>query len=60
MDKTTIQSRNNGTLPDKFWYQINNATAQTNWIEQRKKISEDILDVDEEDSIHIIVKEQKK
>ena len=34
-DKTTILSRERGTLPDWAWYQLNGKTAQENYAEQK-------------------------
>ena len=34
-EKTTIFSRERGTLPDRFWYQLNGQTAQRNYAEQK-------------------------
>lgn len=36
LDKTTILSRQMGTLPDWIWYQLNGKTAQENYAEQQR------------------------
>ena len=37
-------ARNHGWVPDWVWYQINEQTAQENWVEQRDKMSERLLE----------------
>ena len=34
-------ARSHGLMPDWAWYQLNGASAQENWIEQREKIYAD-------------------
>lgn len=51
-DKTTLLSRERGTLPDKFWYQLNGKSAQENYQEQREKIYTDLTE-DDSDELHI-------
>ena len=51
-DKTTLLSRECGTLPDKFWYQLNGKSAQENYQEQREKIYA-VLTEDDSDELHI-------
>ena len=36
MDITTKLSYQNGTLPDRYWYQFNGKSATENYIEQKK------------------------
>lgn len=60
MDKTTEISRKNGTLPDRFWYQLNEQAAQENWLEQKQAMLDECYDIDEEDSIHITSEVKKK
>ena len=35
MDLTTNLSYQNGTLPDRYWYQLNGKSATENYIEQK-------------------------
>ena len=35
MDITTKLSYQNGTLPDRYWYQLNGKSATENYIEQK-------------------------
>ena len=39
-DQNTLLSRQRGTLPDKFWYQLNGKSAQENYMEQKAKMYE--------------------
>ena len=41
MDEITKIARERGLMPDWAWYQLNGASAQENWIEQREKIYAD-------------------
>lgn len=54
-DKSTLLSRARGTLPDKFWYQLNGKSAQENFMEQRAKLYEELSDEedDSEDEIKV-------
>ena len=47
-DATTLLSRQRGTLPDMFWYQMNGKSAQENYCEQLEKIRADLAEGDEE------------
>ena len=51
-DKTTLFSRKRGTLPDKFWYQLNGESAQVNYQEQRANMLAHLTE-EEDDSLHI-------
>lgn len=51
-DQTTLLSRERGTLPDKFWYQMNGKSAVENLKEQRERIYAD-LEEEDSDSFHI-------
>ena len=51
-DQTTLLSHERGTLPDKFWYQLNGNSATENWMEQRERIYAD-LEEEDSDSFHI-------
>ena len=51
-DQTTFLSRERGTLPDHFWYQINGKSAMENWKEQHERIYAD-LEEEDSDSFHI-------
>ena len=46
-DQTTLLSRERGTLPDRYWNQLNGKSAMENWKEQRKQI---LSELEEEDS----------
>ena len=46
-DQTTLLSRERGTLPDRYWNQLNGKSAMENWKEQREQI---LSEFDEEDS----------
>ncbi len=53
-DRTTLLSRQRGTLPDLFWAQLNGKSAQENFEEQRQRIYAAILERDSEfPSLHI-------
>lgn len=43
-DKTTLLSWQRGTLPDRYWYQLNCKTAAENYADQ-KQSSEDEEDL---------------
>ena len=51
-DESTILSRKQGKLPDKFWYQLNGKSAQENFEEQRERIYSD-LEEEDSDGLHI-------
>ena len=46
-DQTTLLSRERGTLPDRYWNQMNGKSAMENWKEQREQI---LSELEEEDS----------
>ena len=46
-DQTTLLSRERGTLPDRYWNQLNGKSAMENWKEQREQI---LSELEEEDS----------
>lgn len=52
-NQTTLLSRERGTLPDKFWCQLNGKSANENWKEQRERIYTDLEEADS-NSFHII------
>ena len=37
----TILSRQRGTLPDRYWYQLNGKSATENYIDQKQPAAED-------------------
>ena len=47
LDQTTLLSRERGTLPDRYWNQLNGKSAMENWKEQREQI---LSELEEEDS----------
>ena len=51
-DQGTLLSRQRGTLPDKYWYQLNGRSAQENYIEQKENMYADLTE--EPDEFHII------
>ena len=46
-DQTTLLSRERGTLPDRYWNQLNGKSAMENRKEQREQI---LSELEEEDS----------
>lgn len=40
--------RQRGSVPDKYWYQMNGKSAHENWVEQRANMYEQILVQQEE------------
>ena len=59
MDLSTKFARTNGMLPDRFWNQLNGASAQENYAEQRKKMSEQ-LTAEEDEEVNFTVKFERK
>ena len=51
-DQGTLLSRQRGTLPDQFWYQLNGRSAQENYIDQKEKMYADLIE--DADELHII------
>jgi hypothetical protein len=51
-DKTTLLSRQMGTLPDWCWYQMNGQSPEENLQEQRAKMIAELTQT-EDDSVHI-------
>ena len=51
-DQGTLLSRQRGTLPDKYWYQLNGRSAQENYIDQKEKMYADLTE--EPDEFRII------
>jgi hypothetical protein len=52
-DQTTLLSRERGTLPDRYWNQLNGKSAMENWKEQREQILSK-LEEDDSDSFRIV------
>ena len=54
-DQNTLLSRERGSLPDKFWYQLNGKSAQENYMDQKARIYENLTEQDDDgdDEIHI-------
>ena len=55
-DQSTLLSRQRGTLPDKFWHQLNGKSAQENYMEQKANMYErfaEVYDDDGDDEIFI-------
>ena len=59
-DQNTLLSRQRGTLPDKFWYQLNGKSAQENFMEQRAKLYEELADEDDDGDDEIKVTSEVK
>lgn len=59
MDLSTKFARTNGMLPDRFWNQLNGASAQENYTEQRKKMLEQ-LSAEEDEEVNFTVKFGRK
>ena len=53
LDQTTLLSRDRGTLPDRYWNQLNGKSAMENWKEQREQILSE-LEEDDSDSFRIV------
>ena len=51
-DKTALLSRQRGSLPDRYWYQMNGKSAQENYQEQKEKMYSDLTEKDDE--LHIV------
>ena len=43
-DTSTLLSRQRGTLPDRYWYQLNGKTETENYAEQKQAMAEDDTD----------------
>ena len=52
-DQTALLSRERGTLPDRYWNQLNGKSATENWKEQREQILSE-LEEDDSDSFRIV------
>ena len=48
-DKTTLLSRQRGTLPDRYWYQLNGKSAQENYMEQKANMYERFAEDNDDD-----------
>ena len=54
MDKQTLYTlREMGKIPDRYWYQLNEKSAQENFIEQRQNILNNIYD-DEDEQTNVV------
>ena len=47
-DQSTLLSRQRGTLPDRYWYQLNGKSAQENSQKQKEKMYAELTEEDEE------------
>lgn len=52
-------ARSLGKLPDRYWYQLNGKTAQTNYAEQRRTICEALDDQEDEAVVFVLNSEVK-
>ena len=59
-DQSTLLSRQRGTLPDKFWYQLNGKSATENYMEQREKMYEKLQEAEEQPLPYIIFTKEVK
>ena len=59
-DQNTLLSRQRGTLPDKFWYQLNGKSAQENYIEQRAKMYERLAEENDDGDDEIFITSEVK
>ncbi len=50
-DQTTLLSRQQGSLPDKYWYQLNGKSAVENFQEQRENIYAELMEEDDDELI---------
>ena len=48
LDKSTLMSREQGKLPDRYWYQFDGKSAQENYAEQKQRILAELTEEDEE------------
>ena len=48
LDKSTLMSREQGKLPDRYWYQFDGKSAQEKYTEQRQRILAELTEEDEE------------
>ena len=51
-DQSTLLARQFGMLPDVYWYQLNNKSAEENWREQYNERMSVAAD-DDIDSLHV-------
>ena len=58
-DQSTLLSRQRGTLPDKFWYQLNGKSVEENYMEQKAKMYERLAEQDDSDEEIFITSEVK-
>ena len=48
-DKSTLMSREQGKLPDRYWYQFDGKSAQENYMEQKAKMHERFAEDNDDD-----------
>mgnify|MGYP006864433170 FL=1 len=48
-DQSTLLSRQRGTLPDKFWYQLNGKSVEENYMEQKANMYERFAEDNDDD-----------
>lgn len=59
-DQSTIIARQLGSLPDRYWYQLNGKSAQENYTEQKTRNHEELTEqYDDEDGEIFITSEVK-
>ena len=58
-DRNTLLSRERGTLPDKFWFQLNGKSAQENYMEKKALMYERLADQNDGDDEIFITSEVK-
>ena len=59
-DKSTLLSRDRGSLPDKFWYQLNGKSAQENHQEQKAQMYERLAEQEDEGDEEIFITSEVK
>lgn len=55
MDFMTVYARRCGKLPNRYWYQLNDQSAQQNFVEQRTAIYERLMERFAEDDEPTII-----
>ena len=59
-DQNTLLSRERGTLPDKFWYQLNGKSAQENYMDQKARIYEKLIEPDDDGDDELYITSEVK
>ena len=59
-DATTLLSRQRGTLPDMFWYQMNGKSAQENYMEQKAQMYDRFVEQEDNGDEEIYITSEVK